>query len=109
FSLGLLSAIVAVAVATYVLCEFLEKLARAKNVKPLKHGAQFGLALGVLEAVPYLLLPVSVSVLTMSAGVAVASSVTGFAAAAWVYQHVDPAPSVRGGHHSAYLSHRARL
>lgn len=93
-------------IAVYIQSEFLEKLARAGNVKPLKFGAQFG----VLYALPTLLFFISSIFYDLQSGLVpvqldalgvfgisflLASSVLAFAAAAWVYQKTDPALVVR--------------
>jgi len=107
--LGILAAAAITFAAVYVLCEFLEKLARAQNRHPLKHGAQFGLVLGLAQSAWLFLLPVAYNYLLQHAALNLVANVVAFAAAGWVYQKTDPGPAVRGEHHAQYLRQRKRL
>ena len=106
--LGVAVAAVITLVAAYVMCEFLEKLARAQNRKPLKHGAQFGLVFGLAQSAWMFLLPVASAYLMMHVALNLVANVVAFAAAGWVYHRLDPGPRVVGEHHKEYLKARAR-
>ncbi len=107
--LGIAVAAVITFVAIYVMAEFLEKLARAQNRQPLKHGAQFGLVFGLAQSAWMFLLPVASAYMMMHVALNLVSNVVAFAAAGWVYQRLDPGPIVRGEHHKQYLQQRKRL
>lgn len=91
-------------VVVYLMCEFLEKLGRAQNVKPFKHGMQFGLLLGIPDVISWLFynLPDVVP------AVQIVFSVLAFTAAAWVYYWLDPAPIARGQENKQYLRARKK-
>lgn len=107
--LGLAAAAVITLVAVYVMCEFLEKLARAQNRQPLKHGAQFGVVVGLAQSAWLFVLPVAYNYMVLHLGLNLAANVVAFAAAGWAYQRTDPGPIVRGEHHKEYLRQRKRL
>ncbi len=69
----------------YIMCEFLEKLARTGRKKALKYGAMFGLLVGLTEAGQALLYHVPYS-LGIAYGIA---DIAAFAMAAVVYQQFD--------------------
>lgn len=88
----------------YIMCEFLEKLGRAQNVKPFKHGMQFGLLVGIPDVISWLFYNVPDVVPVVQ----IVSSVVAFTAAAWVYYQLDPAPVVRGEKNKAYVRARKK-
>lgn len=74
-------------IGVYVMCEFLEKLARNSRKRAVKYGAMFGLLVGLTEAGQALLYPVPYA-LGVAYGIA---DIAAFALAAAVYQQFDSA------------------
>ncbi|GEM_PF-3353628 len=109
WTVGIAVAALITFVAVYVMCEFLEKLARAQNKKPLKHGAQFGLVFGLASSVWLFLLPVAEAYRNFHVFENLIVNLVAFAAAAWVYARLDPGPVVRGDQNKRYLQDRKRL
>ncbi len=95
-------------VSVYFLCEFLEKLARAQNKKPFRHGAQLGIMVGLGQSVWLFVFPITVADILFLTMLFLIANAISFAAAGWVYQRMDPGPVVRGEDNKRYLQGRKR-